>query len=154
MRIRKAILDDVHILTRFNSEMALETENLELDQDVLGAGIKTVIEDPGHGYYLLLELEDKVRASLLITYEWSDWRNGQFWWIQSVYVEPEFRRQGLFKKLYSKIKTEAENDPACAGLRLYVEKNNARAQQTYLDLGMQQTHYQMFEYPKSRSLYS
>jgi ribosomal protein S18 acetylase RimI-like enzyme len=107
-----------------------------------------VFENPGHGQYWVAEDEGKVVASLLITYEWSDWRNANVWWFQSVYVLPEYRRSGIFRSMYLKIKEEGERQ-GIAGLRLYVETNNERARKTYEALGMQSEHYTMYEWLKN-----
>lgn len=148
--VRTATQKDLTTLTHFNQAMALETEQLQLDINTLTDGIRRVLENDEHGYYLVLEENKKVCASLMVTYEWSDWRNGKFWWIQSVYVKPGFRREGCFKTLYQKLKHDAERDDECVGLRLYVEKENINAQNTYLALGMHQTNYQLFEYTKKK----
>jgi GNAT superfamily N-acetyltransferase len=107
--------------------------------------VQAVFDDKEKGRYVVAECDGKVIASLLITLEWSDWRNGFFWWIQSVYVDPRFRRKGVFSKLYSFIEAKAQNDPDVFGLRLYVERSNEPAQQTYGSLGMRQTGYYVFQ---------
>ena len=124
--------------------MARETEQLELDDSVVTAGVRAVMEDAKLGRYYVALDGDEVCACLLITFEWSDWRNALVWWIQSVYVAPAHRRRGLFRALYAHLRTEAAGAGAC-GLRLYVERDNVRAQATYTALGMQETHYRMFE---------
>ena len=144
MRIRLATPADAGALIEFNAAMALETEGKELLTDVIGAGVRSLLGNPAAGFYLLAE-QDSVVASLMITKEWSDWRNGTFWWIQSVYVRPEFRRQGVYKNLYRHVQELAANDPKVCGFRLYVERENSRAQATYSALGMKQTHYLVFE---------
>src|SRR5262245_39076988 len=116
--------------------MALETEGRELDAERVHAGVSAVFADPGRGtYYLALRGEEPLGA-LLITHEWSDWRNGVFWWIQSVYVVPSSRRQGVFRELYRSVLERARSSPDVCGLRLYVDQENRSAQQVYLDLGM------------------
>jgi GNAT superfamily N-acetyltransferase len=127
--------------------MALETEGITLRHKKVTKGVKTVFTDPSLGQYWIAEADSRVVASLLITYEWSDWRNATVWWFQSVFVLPEYRRQGIFRSMYSRIKNEAEKQGA-AGLRLYVETNNSRAQKTYETLGMKSEHYKMFEWMK------
>jgi ribosomal protein S18 acetylase RimI-like enzyme len=144
MRIRLATPADAGVLIEFNAAMALETEGKELLTDIIGAGVRSLLGNPAAGFYLLAEQESVV-GSLMITKEWSDWRNGTFWWIQSVYVQPEFRRQGVYKKLYRHVQELAANDPEVCGFRLYVERENSRAQATYRALGMKQTHYLVFE---------
>ena len=144
MRIRLATPADAGVLIEFNAAMALETEGKELLPDVIGAGVRSLLGNPAAGFYLLAE-EDSAVGSLMITKEWSDWRNGTFWWIQSVYVRPQFRRQGIYKNLYRHVQELASKDPAVCGFRLYVERENERAQATYSALGMKQTHYLVFE---------
>jgi ribosomal protein S18 acetylase RimI-like enzyme len=144
MRIRLATPADAGALIEFNAAMALETEGKELLPDVIGAGVRSLLGNPAAGFYLLAE-QDSAVGSLMITKEWSDWRNGTFWWIQSVYVRPQFRRQGVYKSLYRHVQERAAKDPAVCGFRLYVERENDRAQATYGALGMKQTHYLVFE---------
>jgi ribosomal protein S18 acetylase RimI-like enzyme len=144
MRIRLAAAADAGVLVAFNVAMALETEGKELLPDVIGAGVESLLGNPAAGFYLLAEADDVV-GSLMVTKEWSDWRNGTFWWIQSVYVRPQSRRQGVYKKLYRHVQELAANDPKVCGFRLYVERENSRAQATYSALGMKQTHYLVFE---------
>ncbi len=124
--------------------MAIETENKTLDPAVLGAGVQAVLDEPERGFYLIAEREGEAVGSLLVTYEWSDWRNGDFFWIQSVYVSPDARRTGVFRALYAAVEQRAR-DAGAVGLRLYVEHENTRAQQTYEGLGMQRCHYHMYE---------
>jgi ribosomal protein S18 acetylase RimI-like enzyme len=142
--IRLATLADVEFLTRGNAAMALETENLTLDPVRLRTGVEAVFADSARGVYFIAEMDSRAVGQLLITYEWSDWRNGNFWWIQSVWVEPEFRGQGVFRKLYAHVYTRARADHNVCGLRLYVEDHNTRAQGTYQRCGMKRTAYQMF----------
>jgi ribosomal protein S18 acetylase RimI-like enzyme len=144
MRIRLATAADAGVLIDFNAAMARETEGKELLTEVIGAGVRSLLGNPAAGFYLLAE-QDSVVGSLMITKEWSDWRNGTFWWIQSVYVRPQFRRQGVYKNLYRHIQELASEDPAVCGFRLYVERENDRAQATYGSLGMKQTRYLVFE---------
>ena len=144
MRIRLATPADAGVLIEFNAAMALESERKELLPDVIGAGVRSLLGNPAAGFYLLAE-QDSAVGSLMITKEWSDWRNGTFWWIQSVYVRPQFRRQGVYKNLYRHVQELASKDPAVCGFRLYVERENERAQATYSALGMKQTHYLVFE---------
>ena len=125
--------------------MALETEHLSLDLDRLRDGVHALFEQPGRGVYYVAELDGQRAGQMMITYEWSDWRNGLFWWIQSVYVEPRFRSQGVFKALYRHVEHLARTTPGVCGLRLYVENSNSQAQEIYQRLGLQRTAYQMFE---------
>jgi ribosomal protein S18 acetylase RimI-like enzyme len=125
--------------------MAKETEGMDLMPDVINAGVSNMIKNSQMGFYLVAEEDNAIQASLMVTTEWSDWRNGLFWWIQSVYVQPKFRRKGLYSKLYKKVKNLAEAESNVCGFRLYVEHENLVAQQTYRTLGMDKTDYQMFE---------
>ena len=145
MIIRRATLKDAPALSQFNQNMALETEGIKLTPAVIDAGVKTMIENPQMGFYLVAEDEGEIAAALMTTTEWSDWRNGLFWWIQSVYVLPDYRRQGLYRKLYDEVRTLAENEPGVCGFRLYVEHDNVVAQQTYQALGMEETSYKLYE---------
>ena len=144
MRIRLATHADAQVLVEFNAAMALETERKELLPEVISAGVRSLLSNPAAGLYLVAE-EERVIGSLMITKEWSDWRNGTFWWVQSVYVRPEFRRQGVYRSLYRHVHEMAAKDPAVCGFRLYVERENSHAQATYRSLGMKETHYKVFE---------
>ncbi|MEA3285881.1 MAG: N-acetyltransferase [Candidatus Marinimicrobia bacterium] len=148
--VRDATREDILEIVRFNAAMARETEDLDLEPIKLKEGVQAVFEDPLKGFYLVVEHAGKARACLMITTEWSDWRNGHFWWIQSVYVEKEYRNQGLFKALYRYLLDRVESNSAIAGLRLYVEKENILAQQTYEKLGMHKTDYFLYEYSKTK----
>ncbi len=145
MKIRRATPGDAEALSKFNQDMAYETEGVELIPEVIDAGVKTMIENPQMGFYLVAESDGVIAAALMTTTEWSDWRNGLFWWIQSVYVLPEYRRQGLYRKLYAQVKKMAENDSNVCGFRLYVEHDNTTAQKTYQSLGMDETNYKLYE---------
>ncbi len=145
MIIRQALSQDAAELTEFNINMARETEGMELIPEVIGAGVETMINNPQMGFYLVVELDNGIQASLMVTTEWSDWRNGMFWWIQSVYVRPEYRRQGLYRELYARVKELAEQKPSVCGFRLYVERDNTTAQNSYASLGMSETEYKLFE---------
>jgi GNAT superfamily N-acetyltransferase len=125
--------------------MALETEGRRLDTTILRAGVDAVFSDPARGFYLIAELNGQPAGQMMITYEWSDWRNGVFWWIQSVYTLPELRGRGVFKALYSRIDDMARDSGGVCGLRLYVESHNQRAQGAYLRCGMSEAIYRMFE---------
>ena len=128
--------------------MARETENIDLNHEICSKGVHAVFEDPSKGQYYVCEADGRVVGSALITHEWSDWRNGVVWWIQSVYIVPEKRGKGLFSGLYRYIKRLATVDADVRGLRLYVDKSNTNAQQVYLRLGMNGEHYQVFEWMK------
>ena len=143
--IRRAVYEDAQKIISFQLAMAIETEALRLDEIILRKGVKGIFDNPSRGEYFVAESDGSVIASLLITYEWSDWRNANVWWFQSVYVIPEFRRKGLFRMMYGFIKEEAER-LGVAGLRLYVETNNSAARQTYEALGMTSEHYAMYEW--------
>ncbi|HET7299854.1 MAG TPA: N-acetyltransferase [Oleiagrimonas sp.] len=144
--IRAATPADIPHLVAWNAAMAAETEDKALNHVVLENGVRGIFTDDRHGFYLIAERAGVVVGSLLVTYEWSDWRNGDFWWIQSVYVAPEARRQGVFRALYDETARRAR-DAGAVGLRLYVELENTRAQQTYEDLGMHRCRYHMYESP-------
>lgn len=144
LSIRAAALTDLAELVAWNAAMAWETEHKQLDPVILERGIRGVFEQPRRGFYLIAECDGVAVGSLLVTYEWSDWRCGDFWWIQSVYVIPAARRGGVFRALYAAVEQRAAAAGA-VGLRLYVETENQRAQATYADLGMQRCHYWMYE---------
>ncbi|MFB1034153.1 MAG: GNAT family N-acetyltransferase [Sinobacterium sp.] len=145
INIRVAQNSDVKSLVEFNQLMAWETEQKKLDEDILTKGVSALIVDENKGFYLVAEQNNIVVGSLMVTTEWSDWRNGVFWWVQSVYITPDFRRQGIYAQLYAQVKTLAEQQHNVCGFRLYVEKENIIAQKTYESLGMQPTHYFMYE---------
>ena len=145
MIIRKATSVDASIIIDFQQKMAWETEQIHLIPEIINKGVNAVFADSARGQYWVAEDKNIVIASLLITYEWSDWRNTNVWWFQSVYVLPEFRRTGIFRSMFQHIKNEAEKENI-AGLRLYVETNNKRAQNTYEALGMESLHYKMYEW--------
>jgi GNAT superfamily N-acetyltransferase len=145
--IRKAIPSDAPVIIDFQQKMAWETEEYALETETVTKGVNAVFTNPSRGQYWVAEDEGVVIASLLITYEWSDWRNTNVWWFQSVYVLPAHRRTGIFRSMYDFIKNEADRQNV-AGLRLYVESNNKRAQNTYEALGMQSEHYIMYEWMK------
>ena len=142
--IRAATSTDIPDLTNWNQAMAWETEHKRLQPEVVRRGVTGVLEQPQRGFYLVAEHDDAAVGSLLVTFEWSDWRGGDFWWIQSVYVAPAARRGGVFRALYTAVEQRAASAGA-VGLRLYVETENLRAQQTYAELGMRPCHYQMYE---------
>ena len=136
---------DAETIAGFNRAMALETEGRGLQAERSLAGAQRLLRDPALGFYLVAEREGAVVGSLMVTYEWSDWRNGHFWWIQSVYVVPHARRSGVFRALYRHVREMVQRDANVCGLRLYVETSNARAQATYASLGMERTHYLVYE---------
>jgi len=144
-RIRRANPDDAPSIISFQQAMAMETEGMELQNDVLTRGVMAVFNDYSKGQYYVAENQGLVVASLMITYEWSDWRNASIWWFQSVYVIPEYRRKGIFRMMYDHVKKEGM-ECGIAGLRLYVESENVRAQKTYEAMGMNGNHYRTFEW--------
>jgi ribosomal protein S18 acetylase RimI-like enzyme len=145
MNIRLAQKNDAPALVEFNQAMALETEGKRLDSEVLRNGVEAVFEDEKKGFYVVAESENEIIGGLMVTFEWSDWRNNWFWWIQSVYILPEARGRGIYRLLYEFVKEKAEKSGNVCGFRLYVEKENARAQKVYEKLGMEQPHYLMYE---------
>lgn len=145
VNIRVAEQSDLASLVNFNQLMASETEDKTLDEQILGKGVANLISDKNKGFYLVAEINQQVVGSLMVTTEWSDWRNAIFWWIQSVYIVPSHRRKGVYAKLYTQVKALAEQQDNVCGFRLYVEKDNLVAQKTYQALGMQESHYLMFE---------
>lgn len=142
IEIRTANIPDIDFLVDCNAAMARETEHKTLDRDVLTRGTRAVFDDPRRGFYLVAEHAGTRAGCLLITYEWSDWRNGDWWWFQSVYVVPEARRHGVFRALYAEVERRARAAGAI-GLRLYVERDNTRAARTYASLGMEEEAYRM-----------
>ncbi|MBE1162985.1 GNAT family N-acetyltransferase [Dyella acidiphila] len=142
--IRLAERSDAAAVAEWNAAMAWETEHKRLEHEVLARGVAAVFDEPRRGFYLVAERDGEPVGCLLVTYEWSDWRNGDFWWIQSVYVAPQARRGGVFRALYADVARRA-GEAGAVGLRLYVETENLRAQSTYRDLGMEQCHYLMYE---------
>lgn len=143
--IRAAVREDAPLLATFNIAMAWETESKKLDPARINAGVLNLFDDPDAGFYTVVQVNNRVVGALMITTEWSDWRNGFFWWIQSVYVEPDFRGTGIFTSLYGHIREMAKLQGNVCGLRLYVEKENERAQRTYLKTGMHETVYRLYE---------
>jgi RimJ/RimL family protein N-acetyltransferase len=149
MNIRKAKASDIPYLIEFQKSMALETENITLDEKVLSLGLAAMFTDPSKGTYFIAEDEGEVIGCHMITYEWSDWRNGNVWWIQSLFVKEGHRKKGVFKEMYQNLVKLASNDPAVRGIRLYVDKTNAKAQQAYESIGMNGEHYTVFEWMKN-----
>ena len=143
--IRRATPDDVDILVGFNVAMAQETEDKALAVETLGSGLRALLEDPALGFYLVAESSGRPVGQIMVTSEWSDWRNAHFWWLQSLYVKPEYRRQGVFRQLFDYVQRRAREAGDVCGIRLYVERTNHRAQQAYVNLGMAHSHYDMYE---------
>lgn len=144
IEIRIASRDDIAHIAQWNTAMAWETEQKALSPVVIGRGVTAVFDEPRRGFYLVAERAGEPVGCLLVTYEWSDWRAGDFWWIQSVYVVESARREGVFRRLYEDAKQRA-GQAGAVGLRLYVETENERAQRTYAGLGMERCHYFMYE---------
>jgi len=145
---RDAARHDAAAIVEFQRAMARETEDLELDAETVRRGVQGVFDDPSRGRYFVAAQDGKVVASLMITPEWSDWRNGMVWWIQSVYVVPELRKQRVYAGLYEHVQTLVRGDDSVKGIRLYVDRRNAAAQAVYARLGMNGEHYQVFEWMK------
>jgi ribosomal protein S18 acetylase RimI-like enzyme len=145
LSIRAATAADLDVLTEFALAMAHETEDLALDAATLRAGVAGLLADPARGRSFVLEVDGEAVASLMLTTEWSEWRNGFFWWIQSVYVRPSQRGRGHYRRLHEHVRALAAREPEVCGLRLYVERENTGAQATYHALGMRETHYLLFE---------
>lgn len=143
--IRSATIDDAGAITAFNQAMALETEGKDLAGATVEAGVRHALADREASRYYIAEVDGTVAGQTMITVEWSDWRNALFWWIQSVYVDPRFRRQGVFRALHAYVRGEAKKLPNVCGLRLYVHNENQRAMATYLQLGMTKTDYLLCE---------
>lgn len=143
--VRAATSADVEAIARFNEAMALETEDRRLDPGTIRRGVRRVLERRELGFYLVAEGPSGPLGCLLVTYEWSDWRDGLFLWIQSVYVSPEARGRGVFTALYDRVAQLARTRGDVCGLRLYVERENLRAQRTYARLGMAETAYRLWE---------
>lgn len=148
MLVRKAKSNDLNSILEFQLAMARETEGIELDKDTVKKGVTAVLEDSVKGYYYVAEKDAQIIGSLLTTFEWSDWRNGTVLWIQSVYIIPEFRRKGVYSKLYGHIKDRVLNDSSLKGIRLYADKSNESAHKVYQKLGMTHDHYVTFEWLK------
>ena len=143
--IRPAVEADAGAITEFQIAMAHETENMVLDREICSKGVQAVFDNPSHGRYFVAELDGRVIASALVTYEWSDWRNGVVWWVQSVYVIPEERGKGVYSDLYRHLQS-LSRESGVKGIRLYVDKRNSTAQQVYEKLGMNGEHYHLYEW--------
>lgn len=143
--IRTARSEDAKSLVEFNQAMALETEGKTLETEILTKGVEAVFQDADKGFYVVAESAGRIVGGLMITYEWSDWRSSWFWWIQSVYIVPEFRGKRIYSKLYEFVKNTAREKGNVCGFRLYVEKENVSAQKVYEKLGMKSSYYLMYE---------
>lgn len=149
MKIRRATIEDKEIIVKYNYNLAFETEDKKLDLTILEKGVRSILEDENKGVYHLCEIDGVIVGQIMYTYEWSDWRNGTFIWVQSVYVNKEHRGKGVFKSLYNYVKSMCDKDENICGIRLYVERENHIAQKTYRSLGMDECNYHMYEYEKS-----
>jgi ribosomal protein S18 acetylase RimI-like enzyme len=145
LQVRRGNKQDAAVIADFNRAMARETEDRELPMDKIYPGVERLMGKPEYGFYIVAEAAGEVVGTLMITTEWSDWRNGLFWWIQSVYVAPTHRRRGIYRHMYRHIQQLASAEPDVCGYRLYVEKDNRIAQQTYQSLGMIETDYLLYE---------
>jgi len=145
MEIREATIDDADALIEFNQAMALETEGKRLDPEKISSGVRAVFEGDRRGFYLVAEEAGEIVGGLMVTYEWSDWRNAWFWWIQSVFVVPEARGRRLYSLMYDEVKLRAAAKGDVCGFRLYVETENAKARAVYEKVGMERSHYLMYE---------
>ena len=145
VQVRRAVVEDAPVLVRFNLAMALETEGKRLAPEVVEAGVQGLFDQPARGFYLVAEHAERVVGALMVTREWSDWRNADFWWIQSVYVLAAHRRRGVYRRLHEVVEKAAISKAGVCGLRLYVERENAPAQRTYEALGMRETRYRFYE---------
>ncbi len=148
IEIRKGKLSDSENIVELQLRMAQETEGLQLDRNVVSKGVRGVFEEPARGTYWIAEEKGKVLGVLLAISEWSDWRNATVLWIHSLYVIPEARGQGVFKKLYLNLEKQVEQSTELAGIRLYVDKQNKSAQKVYEKLGMNKHHYELYEWLK------
>ncbi|MBI5501521.1 MAG: GNAT family N-acetyltransferase [Deltaproteobacteria bacterium] len=145
VRIRLAEASDLAFLAGNHRAMAWETEHRRLDPAVVRRGTRAVLHDPARGFYLVADLDGRPAGQLLVTHEWSDWRDGDFWWIQSVFVRPAFRRAGVYRMLHAAVSVLAAHAPSVRGLRLYAASTNRAAQRTYEKLGMTRTGYVVYE---------
>jgi len=145
IKIRKANSKDLETLVDFMIAMAKETEGLSLQQNVLKPGVEAALNDEQKGIYYIAEIDDKIAGSLMITFEWSDWRNKWVLWVQSVYTHPDFRKRGVYNALYQHLVAKVEAGEY-AGIRLYVDKTNLPAQKVYQKLGMDGSHYDFYEW--------
>jgi GNAT superfamily N-acetyltransferase len=144
LKIRRATVDDAEIVAEYNVRLALETEGTALDRAVLLPGVQAALADANKALYFLAEMEGDVVGQCMVTYEWSDWRNGPLWWFQSVYVRADWRRRGIFRALFEHVLAEGKAAGA-VGVRLYAHSENTNALATYQSLGMNSTHYIVLE---------
>jgi GNAT superfamily N-acetyltransferase len=147
--VRQAVVADAPVIIDFNCRLAEESEGKTLDRAQITPGVQAALADPAKALYFVAEDSlGRVVGQMMVTYEWSDWRNGWIWWIQSVYVSQEERRQGVFRSLFDTIQQTARARPDVIGLRLYVDYDNRTAHETYFRLGMKKSNYFVLEkYP-------
>ena len=145
IRIFKADDSDIKLIADFQVAMARETEDMDLNLETVLRGVGSVFIDPAKGFYLVAKEDGQTLGSLMITYEWSDWRAMRVWWIQSLYVVPERRRQGIFRRMFAWLEEEMDRDGSIGGIRLYVDQTNMSAQKVYESLGMDGNHYRFYE---------
>ena len=143
--IREGSISDTPTISKFQQQMALETESKILNEWTVRQGVESVLKCPNKGFYIIAEADSKIIGSLLVTFEWSDWRNGWFFWIQSVFVDAVYRRQGVYRLMQSEVIRRTKASGNCCGIRLYVEKDNRNAQKVYRNLGMHETDYYLYE---------
>ena len=148
IEIREGHLDDRDLIAQFQVDMAWETEAYKLDYDTVIKGVEAVLKNSAYGVYYVALVDKQVVGSLLTTYEWSDWRNGTVLWIQSVFIDTNFRKSGVYNQLYSYIRSMVDADDSLKGIRLYVDETNERAREVYRRLGMNGEHYRVFEWMK------
>jgi ribosomal protein S18 acetylase RimI-like enzyme len=148
--VRPARQEDVSLMARWQEAMALESEDRKLDTAIVTRGIQRALDDSQKGRYFMAEIRGRPVGTVMLTWEWSDWRDGWWWWIQSVYVETHFRRRGVYRALYAHVLALAQADPEIRGIRLYVERDNTNARRTYEFLGMKDAGYAIFEQSLAR----
>lgn len=148
IEVRRADRVDIPTIVDFQIKMAFETERFELNKASIERGVLAVFDDPSKGFYVVAEKQEEVIACLMLTPEWSDWRNGYFLWIQSLYVEIAYRGSGVFKLMYKFVQGLIKESDEFKGIRLYVDLNNTLAQDVYFRIGLQESHYKMFEWIK------
>jgi GNAT superfamily N-acetyltransferase len=151
--VRDATPADIDAIVGYNQRLAGETEGKSLDPDVIGAGVRRGFSSPEMCRYFVAEADRRVIGTTMLTYELTDWRDGVIWWLQSVFIDPEFRRHGVFRAIYRHIENLARQHPDVRGLRLYVHRDNARAMQTYEALGMEKAGYELYEHDWSGSVH-
>lgn len=149
--IRVGLPHDEPVIVAFNIALAAESEHRTLDRDTVTEGVRAVLRDPGRGRYFLAVQREHIVGQLMLTQEWSDWRNGTFWWIQSVYVAPDWRGCGIFRALFAHVEALSRRSREVCGLRLYVERDNDRAQRIYRDCGLELTDYRIMELERARA---